>query len=292
MLKSIKDIWALNNIASTYLLSNIVKFPQGERYQININTFIKCLVMPENPIGNVFIIQGGVLHMNNSNSYYVTTTCSLLPKNLRVFVFETLYPACNYEFAHDIASCLTFIKREFPGKTCLIGYSLGGVLLYTYLSLGYDQADLYIPVCCPLDMDRFLKVISEHALFKILQKRACDRYNVKSYEDLLKIAGSSKEKSLEFNKTFIQNLNSNKDNWIPKTIYILSSNDPITRIHDLDLLEEKPLTYIIQKGWHCCGESILLTVSLARHFIETPNINIKDLPISYGPFDVINNLKK
>jgi len=286
MLKSIKDIWGLNNIASTYILSSIIKIPDGDRFQINMRTFLKCVCLPPDAIGNVLIIQGGVLHFN-SRSYYVKTTCSLLQKNLRVFVYESLYPVCNHDFAHDIASCLTFIKREFPGKICVIGFSLGGVFLYTYLSLGYDQADFYIPVCCPLDMDRFLNVISDHTLFKILQKRACDRYNVKTYEDLLLIAGSSKEESLEFNKSFIQNLNSNKDNWISKTVYILSSNDPITSLNDLELLEEKPLTYIIKKGWHCCGESILLTVMLISKFLQNTKFSPEELSVDYGILDVI-----
>lgn len=267
MFKSIKDIWDLNNIASTYLLSNIIKIPVGERFQVNINTFIRCLSMPENPIGNIFIIQGGVLHMNNTGSYYIKTTCSLLPKNLRVFVFETLYPMTNFEFAHDVADCLTYIKTKYPGKIYVIGFSMGGFLLFTYLSLGYDQADLYIPICCPLDMDRFMKVISDNALFRILQKRACDRYNVKSYEELMHISGSSLDKSFEFNATFISNLNLNKNNWIHKTIYILSSNDPITSLNDLDLLESKPLTYIIIKGWHCCLESIVLAIKLINSSI-------------------------
>ena len=291
MLKSIKDIWGLNNIASTYVLSSIIKIPDGDRFQINMRTYLKCMCLPPDAIGNVLIIQGGVLHFD-SKSYYVSTTCSLFQKNLRVFVYESLYPVCNHDFAHDIASCLTFIKREFVGKTCLIGYSMGGVLLYTYLSLGYDQADFYIPVCCPLDMDRFLNVISDHTLFKILQKRACDRYNVKTYEDLLLIAGTSLKENLEFNKSFIQNLNSNKDNWISKTVYILSSNDPITSLNDLELLEEKPLTYCIRGGWHCCLESILLTVTIASQFIESSKIDLTNFSINYGTFDVINNLKK
>ena len=291
MIKSARDLFSVSKIFSTYTWSNIVKYPSEERFQINLTTFLRCLCSPKDAIGNVFIIQGGVLHFN-TKSYYIRTTCSLLPKNLRVFVFETLYPACNYKFAHDVANCLTFIKREFSGKICVIGYSMGGILLYTYLSLGYDQADLYIPVCCPLDMDRFLKVISENILFKILQQHSCNRYNVKSYEDLLQVAGTSMEESLEFHKSFVLNLNGYKENWVSKTIYILSSNDPVTTVDDLELFEENPITYIIKGGWHCDIESILLTVTLTSQFIESSNSNISELSVSYGAFDVINNLKK
>lgn len=281
MLNSIKDLLGVSRVASAYALSNIVKFPEGERYQINTTTYLKCMSSPQNAIGNVLILQGGVLHFN-SNSYYIKTTCSLLPNNLRVFVFEKIQPMCCYRFAHDVASCLTFIRREYPEPICVIGFSLGGVLLYTYLSLGYDQADLYLPVCCPLNLTNFRKVISQNFLFKILQKRAYDKYQVTTNEELLNIAGTSLEESLEFEESFIDNLNATKENWVAKTVYILSSDDPVTRVEDLELLEEKPLTYLINGSWHCDLESILLSVMLVGKFMRKEEL----LP-NYGMLDVI-----
>lgn len=61
MLKSIKDSFAVSRILSTYTWSNVVTFPDGDRFQANINTFVKCLSMPEHPIGNVLILQGGII---------------------------------------------------------------------------------------------------------------------------------------------------------------------------------------------------------------------------------------
>jgi hypothetical protein len=272
----------------------MVKFPEGERFQANINTFIKCLANPNNSIGNILIIQGGVKHMNNSSSYYIKTACSLLPKNLRVFIFEKLHPVCNPEFAHDVADCLTFIKKEFSGPLCVIGFSMGALLLFTYLSMGYDQADFYIPVCGPLNMDRFMDVISNHRLFKFLQNRACKSFQVKDYEGLLEFSGTSLERCKEFEKHFMENLNSHADKWIDKTVYILSENDPITSIDDLDLFERKPITYLIKGGWHCCLESILLTTYIAGKFIKDKSegieVNLKDLTINYGVIDIIKIL--
>lgn len=292
MFKSLKDSFAVSRILSTYTWSNIIKFPEGDRFQANINTFVKCLSMPENPIGNVLILQGGIKHMN-SNSYYIRTACSLLSKTLRIFIFEKLLPLVNPEFAHDVADCLTLINREFPGPTCVIGYSMGGVLLYTYLSMGYDQADLYIPACNPLNMDRFFNVINNHYLFKMLQKKSCRSYQVDGYEDLLEISGTSLVENKEFEKHFIPNLNKNADKWVSKTIYVLSSDDPLTSLEDLDLLEQKPLTYFIKGGWHCCLESVLLTTTLASEFIKARSkgiqIQAEDLSTYYGISDVIKN---
>lgn len=289
MLKQFNDILSVSKIASTYLWSNIVTFPQGERYQANLTTFIKCLSLPKEPIGNVLIIQGGVLHMNSA-SYYIKTACSLLSKSVRIFIFEKIQPVANFEFAHDVADCLTLIKREFSGPICVIGYSMGGILLYTYLSMGYDQADFYIPVCCPLNMGRFREVLSNHSLFKLLQKRACKRYQVDEYEDLMEIAGSSLEKNKEFEKNFIPNLNKTANNWLSKTIYIISSNDPLTSPEDLKLLNKIPITYLIEGGWHCCLESILLSTTLASDFLKAnPKILPQDLSTKYGVLNVVKN---
>lgn len=287
---SVKESLAVSRIASTYAWSSIVKFPEGERFQVSMNTYVKCVSMPKNPIGNILIIQGGVRHMN-SNSYYIRTACSFLSKYLRVFIFEMLKPVNNYEFGHEVANCLTLIKREFPGYTAIIGYSMGGILLYSYLSMGYDQADLYIPTCCPLDMEHFRETISIHPLFRYIQNKACQCYQVDGYEDLLEISGTSTEKHKEFEKTFIENLNRHADKWLPKTIYILSSDDPLTNIEDLELFKKPPLTYFIQNGWHCCLESILLSTTLANRFIkaksEGAEVELDKLPSKLGAFDII-----
>ena len=290
--KSLKESLAVSRILSAYTWSNIVKFPDGDRFQANMTTFVKCLAMPENPIGNIFIIQGGVRHMN-SNSYYIRTASSLLPKNMRVFIFEKLLPMANFEFGHDVADCLTLIRREFSGPTCMIGYSMGGLLLLSYLSFGYDQADLYIPVCCPLDLDYFYRAISNHSLFKYVQSRACKCYQVDGYQDLLEISGTSPEKNKEFEKNFLKNLNQNSDKWVSKTIYILCSDDPLTNIDHLKLLKKAPLTYFIKGAWHCDLESILLSVTLAGKFVNAKHdkieINLEDLSIKFGVLDVVKN---
>lgn len=290
--KAVRESLGISRILSTYTLASMVTFPEGDRFQININTYLRCLVSPNNPVGNVLILQGGVKHMN-SNGYYVKTACSLLSKKLRVFIFEKLLPVNNSEFAHDVAGCLDFIRTEFPGPTCVIGYSMGGILLYSYLSMGYDQADLYIPTCCPIDLDQFEKAISSHALFKIIQNRAYRSYQVNGYEELLEFSGTSLEKNREFEKAFIQNLNNTSHKWTYKTIYILASDDPVTSPDDLKLLNNPPLTYWVKGGWHCCLDSICLSAALVNRYIEGYNEGLyyspDEIPVNIFLNDIIGN---
>lgn len=281
-LKSLRQSLAVGRILSAYTLSNIIHFPKGDRFQANINTFIRCLSMPENPIGNVLIIQGGARHMD-SNSYYIRTACSFMSRKVRVFVFEKLLPVINFEFAHDISDCLKYIKKHFPGPTCVIGYSMGGILLWSYLALGYDQADLYIPSCCPLNLHSFSEIISTHPLFRLIQNKTYKCFQVDGYQQLLEFSGTTVEQHEEFMNKFIPMLNSQKDKWLNKVIYVLSEDDPVTKLEDLKLLEKGPLTYLVKGGWHCCLNSTFLTVLLASRFIESisngESLKVEEIPI-------------
>lgn len=267
-LRTIRESLAVSRILSTYTWSKIISLPDGDRFQLNFNTFLRCLAMPKNPIGNILIIQGGVRHMD-SNSYYIRTACCFISGNTRIFMLEKLLPAANYKFAHDIASALTYIKTQFPGPITVIGYSMGGILLWSYLSLGYDQADLYIPVCCPLDLNRFHKVVESHPLFRMIQNKACKCYHVDGYEELLEFAGTSLEEVSDFEKNVLVNLNGHTSKWHSKTIYIISSDDPLTSFQDRYLLKSPPFTYYIKGGWHCCLDSIFLSTLLACRYIKS-----------------------
>ncbi|HKZ41362.1 MAG TPA: hypothetical protein VJ044_10400, partial [Candidatus Hodarchaeales archaeon] len=266
--KSFSEGASVNRIMSTYLLSYLTSFPESERFQINVDTFLKCLAQPKAPIGSVLILQGGIRHMD-SNTYYVRTACSFIPSCARIFLYEKLLPMVNFEFAHDIAACLDYIRTNFPGPIVVIGYSMGGVLLYSYLSLGYDQADLYLPVCCPLDLDRFHETICDHTLFRFLQEKSYERYQVNDHDELLELAGSNRTQHQKFVDDFIPGLNRHRG-WSDKTIYIVSTDDPITPDyrHDLAKLNYPPLTYQVQGGWHCCLNSIFLSARLTGAYLQ------------------------
>lgn len=266
-IKACQEILSVSRILPTYLWSNVINLPEGRRYQVNLNTFVKCLALPKEAVGNVLILQGGVRHMNN-NSYCIRIAGSLISRQIRLFIFEKLLPVCSFYDAHDVAMAIKFIRKEFPGPICVIGYSMGAVLLWSYLALGYNQAELYIPTCGPLDLDRFVKVITENKFFRLIQEKSCRYYGVNNREELLNYVGSSVEEQNKFQEKFIDNLNKYQENWLSKTVYIISSEDPISDIKDLNLLDKAPLTYVVKGGWHCCLDSIFLSVLLVNRFLK------------------------
>lgn len=265
--KACREVLSVNRLFSTYIWSNIIKFPDGQRYQINLNSFIRCLSLPDNAIGNVLILQGGIRHMN-SNTYYVRTAGSLVTRKARLFIFEKLLPVCSFYDAHDVAMAINHIRKEFPGPLCVIGYSMGSILLWSYIALGYDQADFYVPTCGPLDLDRFAQVINENKIFRFAQEKSCKYYGVNNREELLEYIGSSLKEENKFKEKFIENLNQHQDKWLSKTIYIISSEDPISDISDIKLLNHPPLTYVVKGGWHCCLDSIFLSILLVNRFLK------------------------
>jgi len=267
--QSFREFMGLTRIISTYVLSHIVTFPKGDFYQVGMDTFIECLAMPENPVGNILIIQGGTKHMD-PDSYYVRTAGVLMKGNARVFLFEKCRPVINFNFGHDIADVLKFIKEKYPGPTTVIGYSMGGILLLSYLALGYNQADLYIPTCCALDLRDFSNAISSNWLFRFVEERECKMFGVKNKHELYKMAGTSTEETEKFMDTFMDRLNKYKENWVDKTIYVIGSDDPISADYQkwLDSLEKSPLTYVVEGGWHCCLNTVFLTIELACNYIK------------------------
>lgn len=265
-LSSMREDIGLLKVVSTYFWSNILTLPRGDRYQVNINTYLRCLSMPKEPIGTILILQGGARHMA-SNSYYIRTACLFIPTEIRIFLFEKLLPMVNFEFTHDLAEAISLLRKQFPGPLVIIGYSMGGMLLWSYLGQGYDQGDLYIPTCCPLDLNHFRETIKTHPIFKLEEKRTLRSYQVDDYEGLLKFAGTSSQEQRIYTDHFVEGLNQYRDNWLKKTIYLLSSEDPLTKISHLELLTEAPLTYVVKGGWHCCLDSIYLSVVLASNYL-------------------------
>src|SRR5665648_565468 len=127
-MQRIRESLSIGRIFSSYYLSKLITLPEGERFPVNTNTFLKCLSMPPQGApcaGNILIIQGGTLHMN-SNSYYVRNACMFMPKDVRVFIFEKALPVVNHNFATDVEAAIQLIKKPFPGPLSVIGYSMGG----------------------------------------------------------------------------------------------------------------------------------------------------------------------
>lgn len=259
-------------ILPTYVFSYMVDLPDGVRYQVNEDTYVRLISNPNNKnrcIGNILILQGGIKHMN-SKTYYVRTASILMASyNVRIFVFEKLLPVANPNFGHDVAKALKYIKRNFGGRIAVIGYSMGGVLLFNYLSKGYDHADFYVPTCCTLNMKNFNQTLSAHAIFDSLHKNTIISCGASSQEDLLRLSGCTPKDYQKFADTLIPRLKATQKHWKDKLIYVISSLDPLTQDYQqcIDQFDTPPFVYIVQGGWHCCLDSIYLSAKLACNYL-------------------------
>lgn len=276
------DLLGMNRMASVCLLSYTVTIPDGEIFKVNSDTFIQCLSMPRNPVGNVLIIKGGAQH-TSPDTYYIRIAAMLLGKSTRMFLFEKNCPVLNFEFSADIADALTFIKYNFSGPTTVIGYSMGGSLLLSYLAEGYDQADLYIPACCALDLNDFMETLSNNWFFNFMLKCQFEIYDVSDKEELLKLSGTTSKRTQKYMNRFQHKLNSTIDKWVSKTVYVIGSDDPISQNYSkwLRRLKRPLLTYVVAGGWHCCLNTIYLTCELVLNYLEClsrgEKIPIKDI---------------
>lgn len=271
-MQSVRECLSLGRLLSTYYLSKMITLPKGERFRINDDTSIRCLSNPEKSTGTLFILQGGTLHMN-CNTYYVRTACMFVPKDVRIFIFEKSKPVVNPEFAHDVEEAIEFIKARHPEPLAVVGYSMGGILLWSYLALGYHSADFYVPTCCPLDFKRFREVLENNAVFRMIQTREYKKHKASGYEDLLKMSGTTMNDHDRFTEDFPQRLSRTVDNWREKTVYVISSDDPATSIEDLKLMSKPPHTYLVQGGWHCCLDSTFLSITLACNALRAHQTN-------------------
>lgn len=272
--KNLSEFSELRNIFSTYILTQGIQLPYSNLIQINLDTFIKLIFNPTKAIGNILILQGGVKHMNK-DSYYVKTTSMFLSQNIRLFIFEKFHPVINYKFSNDVSESIQYIRKNFSGPIIVVGYSMGGMLLLSYLATGHDDADMYLPACCSFDFNGFKNNIESNKLFSWLQSKDFDSFGVQNYDELLELAGTNYEEQQTFMDNSLSYLNENIEKWINKTIYIVSEMDPLTKNYKTEIgkLHRKLLTYEIKGGWHCCLDTSHLITNLSYDYCIKYNNN-------------------
>lgn len=255
------------SIGYTLFRSAFLSSPVGIKYRINDNTYLgliktsSCCEM----IGNILLIPGGA-GVANSYPYYVSLTSEHTAENVRLFIFEKKTPVANISVIHDVEDAVKFLKSHFSGPVVLMGYSLGGLVLFSYLSFGYDSCDFYIPVCCTIDSVKFENCILSHPIFRQILDKACKEYNVQSHRDLIKIGGCplSHDKYLSL---LVKRFNSRDHR--DKLFYIISSDDPLTQPINgcTSLFKFQPYTHIIVGGWHCCIKTIYFATRIAHRYL-------------------------
>ena len=94
-----KEMFCITRLISPLILTSGIRIPSGDLHQIGPDAFVRCIANPKNPIGNIFIVQGGARHLD-AYAYYVKVTSYYVRKNMRVFVYLKLNPVVNFEYAH------------------------------------------------------------------------------------------------------------------------------------------------------------------------------------------------
>lgn len=224
---------------------------------INDLIYLSMIAEPNDPKGTVLVLQGGVGDPS-LNSHYLIQTNKRLGYDYRIFVFQKKGPIISLKDSENLHDSLTYIKSRYQGKVYVIGYSAGGVLLYTYLSRGYNDADIYIPVCCPINLTRFDKIIKEHFIFNMLSQQIYRQYNVRTHEEFLKTQGICLSRYHQYIDKHFDLLNETSKNWADQTYYVIGDGDPLT--HPLEWnygsLRYNPHLLLVKGGWHCCSRTV------------------------------------
>lgn len=267
---STKDIREIIQVAFCYILTSVVHKPHGfERIQLDGDLFLRKIQSNSNPKAIILAIRGGVCHMG-AISFYINLMCHILP-DYQVYFFEKLRPMVNFEFSHDVDICLRYLRNNHPDKKIILaGFSMGGILTWTYLSRGYDRADLYIPISAPINLEEFRSNIHKHISYHILHKRVMRDFRVQNDQELLELAGYTQEMQDRNIQEFLPRLITTQNIWQNKTIAVTGTHDTLLESYPLDLEKFPILPYslLVDKGTHCCYDVINYTCLVIKLFTE------------------------
>ena len=283
MLKSIRDFSELGNILPTFVAAKFICLTGTSLFQVNMNTFVRLLHVGTEATDNILIIQGGIFH-NGKQSFYLKSVSYYFPETVRIFLFEKINPLVDIYCAEDFVQTTEFIRQNYSGRLVVIGYSMGGVLLSSYLAQKYRarHADLFILCCNSFDFKEFREVIDTHSLFNWIQKKDLRAFGVKTVEELMEKECIDYQEQQDFMNNLIEHLNETSKYWHSKTLYIVAEKDPITCNFKktLEAFQQKPHTINVKGGWHCCSATVYSSFSLACSFLNLSNKKKKNVKIS------------
>jgi pimeloyl-ACP methyl ester carboxylesterase len=220
------------------------------RIQIHDKSFIRLINNPSKPVGTILILEGGPIHFK-PEPYYVTMM-RLKLKEYRIYAFEHLDPVIGLNMATPIDHALKTIRHLHTGTLILTGFSIGGMLVWNYLSEGYDSADGYVPISCPVNLRRFYDLIPSNFYCRRLYRKLLSMYNVNTNIDLLKTLDIDPDQFLIKLDLTYYNL-TQKQSWKHKLIWVFGENDSLLESHEHDLKEVQDIKVKkIPQGTHCC----------------------------------------
>jgi hypothetical protein len=281
MLKRLKEFSELQNIICPYLTTQWVSLKTIKLIQVNMTTFIRIIQEPdfvqdqsETDCDNLLIIQGGIRHMSKQ-SYYLKHSSSYYEPHLRVFVFEQFNPLIDFSSTEDLKDVFRYIRAHYRGNLVAIGFSMGGLLLSTYLAKTQEieeDPSLFITCCNSFDFTHFKEVLNNNALFSWIQRRDLAAFGVESYEEL-KIKYEMSEEQEAYMTSLHDHMNQNRERWRDRLLWVLGEKDPLTINYKKQLkrFEKPPYTVCCRNGWHCCSYCISTAVEFATEFLYNLN---------------------
>lgn len=266
------------------LFGSLCDFPVL-RFQIDEDLYIRLLKDPIDAKCNVILLRGGVFHMSGDASYVKMAVYNF--DNCRVFQMEKYSPLLNYSYAAELSKLIKFVKKNYPGQPVYVmGFSMGGIFILSYLAMGFDEADGYITISAPINFDYFQSVINDHFFYVMHQKKITKMYNKDTIEDVIELFGGDKYFNAEFMQSFTDKLKKHHANFYHKYISIVGTKDRLAKTFLQDCKDfQFPLATIeVEGGTHCCTETILYACACMNSWANDSQVH------SYKTInDVANN---
>lgn len=261
-------LWELIRIFSTNFIGDLLEF-DTIRLQLDQDVYLRLLSQPENPDYNVIIFRGGCSYFGNKIGYYSKILCAL-SSNIRFFQFEKMAPAVNFNMTDDIDKVITYVKKNYSGKIILVGFSMGGIVIMSYLASGKDNADGYLTVCSPINLKYFVEQVNSNYIYKNVQQQTCIDYGVENVDDLYLKANTNRKEIESYIENFGEKLSAIKI--FEKVGCIIGAEDLLTLTFENDANELKlPITILkISGATHCC----ISCVHRAHKVLEKMKMNI------------------
>jgi len=274
-------IYEVVTYCSSLMFASTIKV-DSIRYQIRDNLYLRFLSNTKKVKGIVLIFRGGCHYFDDEVPHYVKILYHHLP-DVRLVMFEKITPMVDLNEWSYVSDSIKYLRKKFPNeKIYLLGFSMGGIFLYNYLSNGCDEADGYISVSSPLNMDYFTTAVNNNFLYRIIQRRIYRESGVDSMEELVELYGVPAYEHIENTCNLFPNLKlKTNPNTLKKTLAVIGERDLLTQSFLMDRINYPIPTLIVANGYHCCSSSIYYAANFINSSFDK-GFNIKESQCMYS----------